>query len=66
MFLVGDLTECQLENMERAELPFFSSHIFLKSVVDQTASDDLDLQEKVIDHLYTIDTKNYQNFLYRF
>jgi len=52
--------------MERAELPFFSSHIFLKSVVDQTASDDLDLQEKVIDHLYTIDTKNYQNFLYRF
>ncbi|XP_050275968.1 hsp70 nucleotide exchange factor FES1 [Quercus robur] len=48
VFLVGDLTECQLENMERAELPFFSSHIFLKSVVDQTASDDLDLQEKAL------------------
>lgn len=54
MFLVGDLTQCQLENMDKAELPFFSNHIFLKSVVDQTASDDLDLQEKVIDHLYTL------------
>ncbi|XP_062155292.1 hsp70 nucleotide exchange factor FES1 isoform X2 [Alnus glutinosa] len=46
--LVGDLTECQLENLDKAELPFFSNRFFLKSVVDLMASDDLDLQEKAL------------------
>uniref|UniRef100_A0A2N9HRN6 Nucleotide exchange factor Fes1 domain-containing protein n=1 Tax=Fagus sylvatica TaxID=28930 RepID=A0A2N9HRN6_FAGSY len=46
--LVGVLTESPIENMELAELPFFSNRIFLKSVVDLTASDDLDLQEKAL------------------
>ncbi|XWS41155.1 hypothetical protein CRYUN_Cryun17cG0055900 [Craigia yunnanensis] len=48
VFLVGDLAECQLENTDKAEMPFFSNHFFLKSVVDLTASGDLDLQEKVV------------------
>ncbi|KAB1201710.1 Hsp70 nucleotide exchange factor fes1 [Morella rubra] len=48
VFLVGDLTECQLENGDKAEVPFFSDQIFLKSVVDLMASDDLDLQEKAL------------------
>nr|KJB40552.1 hypothetical protein B456_007G068900 [Gossypium raimondii] len=47
VFLVGDLAECQLENIDKAEMPFFSNQFFLKSVVDLTASSDLDLQEKV-------------------
>lgn len=47
---MGDLTECQLENVDIADLPFFSNQFFLKSVVDLLASDDLDLQEKVVDH----------------
>ena len=47
MFLVGDLVECQLENTHKAELPFLSNRLFLKSVVDLTASTDIDLQEKV-------------------
>lgn len=45
--LVGDLAECQLENIHKAELPLFRDRFFLKSVVDLTASADLDLQEKV-------------------
>ncbi|KAK0593551.1 hypothetical protein LWI29_037632 [Acer saccharum] len=48
VFLVGDLVECQLENTHKAELPFLSNHLFLKSVVDITASTDLDLQEKAL------------------
>ncbi|KAG6653732.1 hsp70 nucleotide exchange factor FES1 [Carya illinoinensis] len=48
VILVGDLTECQLENVVKADLPFFSNQIFLKSVVDLMASDDLDLQEKAL------------------
>ncbi|GAB4857889.1 hypothetical protein Ancab_015794 [Ancistrocladus abbreviatus] len=48
VFLVGDLAECQLENAVAAELPFFSNRLFLKSVVDITASSDLDLQEKAL------------------
>ncbi|XWS41154.1 hypothetical protein CRYUN_Cryun17cG0055900 [Craigia yunnanensis] len=48
VFLVGDLAECQLENTDKAEMPFFSNHFFLKSVVDLTASGDLDLQEKAL------------------
>ncbi|ONI29710.1 hypothetical protein PRUPE_1G210000 [Prunus persica] len=48
VFLLGDLAECQLENREKDELPFFSSRIFLKSVVDLTSSADLDLQEKAL------------------
>lgn len=47
VFLVADLAECQLENIHKVELPFFSNRLFLKSVVDLTASADLDLQEKV-------------------
>ncbi|GMH09178.1 hypothetical protein Nepgr_011018 [Nepenthes gracilis] len=48
IFLVGDLAECQLQNMDKEELPFFSDQVFLKSVVDLTASTDLDLQEKAL------------------
>ncbi|KAG8477178.1 hypothetical protein CXB51_030309 [Gossypium anomalum] len=48
VFLVGDLAECQLENIDKAEMPFFSNQFFLKSVVDLTASSDLDLQEKAL------------------
>ncbi|GAV77412.1 Fes1 domain-containing protein [Cephalotus follicularis] len=48
VFLIGDLLECQLENTEKAELPFFSNRFFLKSVVDLTSSTDLDLQEKAL------------------
>ncbi|KAI9157747.1 hypothetical protein LWI28_027332 [Acer negundo] len=48
VFLVGDLVECQLENTHKAELPFLSDRLFLKSVVDLTASTDLDLQEKAL------------------
>ncbi|OMO90050.1 Armadillo-like helical [Corchorus capsularis] len=46
VYLVGDLAESQLENIDEAEMPFFSDHSFLKSVVNLTASTDLDLQEK--------------------
>nr|AIL24129.1 heat shock protein 1 [Tamarix hispida] len=48
VFLVGDMAEHQLENPERPELPFFSSGLFLKSVVDLIAPGDLDLQEKAL------------------
>ncbi|XP_059658377.1 uncharacterized protein LOC132304643 isoform X2 [Cornus florida] len=48
VFLVADLAECQLETRNKAELPFFSNRFFLKSVVDLTASTDLDLQEKAL------------------
>lgn len=47
VFLVGDLAECQLELAHEAELPFLSSNLFLKSVVDLLSSADIDLQEKV-------------------
>ncbi|OMO95852.1 Armadillo-like helical [Corchorus olitorius] len=46
VYLVGDLAESQLENIDEAEMPFFSDYSFLKSVVNLTASTDLDLQEK--------------------
>ncbi|GMI98114.1 hypothetical protein like AT3G51980 [Hibiscus trionum] len=48
VFLVGDLAECQLENTDKAEMPFLSNRLLLKSVVDLTASGDLDLQEKAL------------------
>ncbi|XP_052205766.1 uncharacterized protein LOC127810367 [Diospyros lotus] len=48
VFLVAALVECQLETRSKAELPFFSNRLFLKSVVDLTASTDLDLQEKAL------------------
>lgn len=49
VFLVADLAERQLESpINKAELPFFSNRHFLKSVVDLMASNDLDLQEKVL------------------
>lgn len=46
--VVADLAEYQLENILRAESPCFSNRFFLKSVVDLTASTDLDLQEKAL------------------
>ncbi|KAL9417238.1 hypothetical protein AB3S75_040253 [Citrus x aurantiifolia] len=46
--LVGDLAKCQLENMHKVEPPLFCDRFFLKSVVDLTASADLDLQEKAL------------------
>jgi hypothetical protein len=46
--VVADLAEYQLENIIRAESPCFRNRFFLKSVVDLTASTDLDLQEKVV------------------
>lgn len=48
MLLLADLAEYQLENVDRDEPPFFNDQDLLKSVVDLTASSDLDLQEKVI------------------
>ncbi|KAK2634695.1 hypothetical protein Ddye_029487 [Dipteronia dyeriana] len=48
VFLVGDLVECQLENTHKAVPPFLSNRLFLKSVVDLTASTDLDSQEKAL------------------
>ncbi|XP_057961627.1 hsp70 nucleotide exchange factor FES1 isoform X2 [Malania oleifera] len=48
VFLVADLAECQLEDMHKAALPFLSNQFLLKSVVDLTASTDLDLQEKAL------------------
>ena len=47
VLLLADLAEFQLANVDRAELPFFSDKDLIKSVVDLTASTDLDLQEKV-------------------
>lgn len=46
--VVADLAEYQLENTVRAESPCFRNRFFLKSVVDLTASTDLDLQEKAL------------------
>ncbi|KAF9686080.1 hypothetical protein SADUNF_Sadunf03G0121100 [Salix dunnii] len=48
VFLVADLVECQLENIAIAESPVFRNRFFLKSIVDLTASTDLDLQEKAL------------------
>lgn len=48
VFLVADLAESQLETRNKGEQPFFSNPLFLKSVVDLTASTDLDLQEKAL------------------
>lgn len=47
VFLLADLVECQLQSRNDVEVPFFSNHILLKSVVDLMASADVDLQEKV-------------------
>ncbi|XP_042051805.1 hsp70 nucleotide exchange factor FES1-like isoform X2 [Salvia splendens] len=48
VFLLADLVDCQLQSRSDTQLPFSSNHILLKSVVDLTASADLDLQEKTI------------------
>lgn len=48
VFLVADLTEGQSEARDRVELASFSNCFFLKSVVDLTLSNDLDLQEKAL------------------
>lgn len=52
--LVGDLADSQVENYKEdahdvnVVVPLFSNRILLKSVVDLTASSDLDLQEKAL------------------
>lgn len=46
-FLVADLADYQLHNVENTKLSFLSNNVFLKSVVDLVLSTDLDLQEKV-------------------
>ncbi|KAJ7955537.1 hsp70 nucleotide exchange factor FES1-like [Quillaja saponaria] len=46
--LVGDLAESQSEDIGKAEMPSLRDRILLKSVVDLTASTDLDLQEKAL------------------
>ncbi|XP_058092753.1 hsp70 nucleotide exchange factor FES1-like [Magnolia sinica] len=46
--LVADLAQCILENGKEEKLPFINDRIFLKSLVNLTASTDLDLQEKVL------------------
>jgi nucleotide exchange factor SIL1 len=48
VLLLTDLAEYQLENIDKDEPLFFNDQDLLKSVVDLTASSDLDLQEKVI------------------
>ncbi|KAK7316568.1 hypothetical protein RJT34_00130 [Clitoria ternatea] len=48
ILLLADLAEYQLENRNRDEPPFFNDQDLLKSVVDLTASTDLDLQEKAL------------------
>ncbi|KAG8365736.1 hypothetical protein BUALT_Bualt17G0002900 [Buddleja alternifolia] len=48
VFLLADLIEGQLDSRHNTELPFFSNHSLLKSVVDLLASADLDLQEKAL------------------
>ncbi|XP_020208639.1 nucleotide exchange factor SIL1 isoform X2 [Cajanus cajan] len=48
VLLLADLAEYQLENVDRDEPPFFNDQDLLKSVVDLTASTDLDLQEKAL------------------
>ncbi|KAL5538927.1 hypothetical protein UlMin_042835 [Ulmus minor] len=48
VFLAGDLVESQLENTDKEEMAFFRDRSFLKSVVDLTATSDLDLQEKAL------------------
>ncbi|TKY49995.1 Nucleotide exchange factor SIL1 [Spatholobus suberectus] len=48
VLLLADLAEYQLENVDRNEPPFFNDQDLLKSVVDLTASTDLDLQEKAL------------------
>ncbi|KAK7291575.1 hypothetical protein RIF29_06832 [Crotalaria pallida] len=48
VLLLTGLAEYQLENVDRDEPPFFNDKDLLKSVVDLTASTDLDLQEKAL------------------
>lgn len=47
-FLVADLADHQLHNVENTKLSFLSNNVFLKSVVDLALSTDLDLQEKAL------------------
>ncbi|XP_057754482.1 uncharacterized protein LOC130973825 [Arachis stenosperma] len=48
VLLLADLAAYQLENVDRDGPPFFNDRDLLKSVVDLTASPDLDLQEKAL------------------
>ncbi|KAK8468350.1 hypothetical protein PHAVU_006G013100 [Phaseolus vulgaris] len=47
VLLLADLAGYQLENADKVEPPFFNDKNLLKSVVDLTASTDLDIQEKI-------------------
>ncbi|XP_065864024.1 hsp70 nucleotide exchange factor FES1 [Euphorbia lathyris] len=46
--LIADLAEYQLEDVERTDHFFFSNPVLLKSIVDLTATTDIDLQEKAL------------------
>ncbi|ESW18101.1 hypothetical protein PHAVU_006G013100 [Phaseolus vulgaris] len=48
VLLLADLAGYQLENADKVEPPFFNDKNLLKSVVDLTASTDLDIQEKAL------------------
>ncbi|CAL5203443.1 unnamed protein product [Lathyrus oleraceus] len=48
VLLLTDLAEYQLENIDKEEPSVFNSQDLVKSVVDLTASTDLDLQEKAL------------------
>ncbi|KAK7333935.1 hypothetical protein VNO80_30716 [Phaseolus coccineus] len=48
VLLLADLAGYQLENADQVEPPFFNDKHLLKSVVDLTASTDLDIQEKAL------------------
>ncbi|QCD78727.1 nucleotide exchange factor SIL1 [Vigna unguiculata] len=48
VLLLADLAGYQLENADQDKLPFFNDTNLLKSVVDLTASTDLDIQEKAL------------------
>ncbi|MED6112064.1 hypothetical protein PIB30_058302 [Stylosanthes scabra] len=48
LLLLADLAAYQLENVDSDGSPFFNDRDLLKSIVDLTASPDLDLQEKAL------------------
>ncbi|KAL1807561.1 uncharacterized protein LOC108196822 [Daucus carota subsp. sativus] len=48
MVLVADIAEFQIESGKESELHPFNNHFLLKSVVDLTATPDLNLHEKVL------------------
>lgn len=52
--LVASLAESHLQNSDGRQFSPFSSRIFFKSVVDLIESNDLDLQENVLNHAFCI------------